>query len=255
VITVIGNGNMAFAIVSKIVENSKVRVVGRDIDKLRDFTDRVGSNIEVSTLPTSIEGDTVILATKPNSIKGVSQVLSGKAENFISVLAGVDIQTLQNSFQSENYVRAMPNLSALFGESMTSLTGDKSGKEVAETIFSQVGSTIWFESEDEVDIATAIAGSGPAYLSVVAEALSDGGVKAGLKRSDSEKLVQGLFRGFPELLQHHKASDIKDGVMSPKGTTAHGYYALEKGGVRSTFMEAVERAYSRAVELRGASKK
>ena len=143
----------------------------------------------------------------------------------------------------------MPNLSALFQKSMTSISGDIHSKNLALNIFSTIGSTIWLESENEINIATAIAGSGPAYLSLVAEAIADGGVKAGLKRKDSEKLVLGLFTGFAPLLEGHKASEIKDSVMSPKGTTAYGYATLEENSVRNSFMQAIESAYQRAIEL------
>jgi pyrroline-5-carboxylate reductase len=247
---IIGNGNMARAIVSGIVDKYKITVIGRDSEKLQNLQKELNGKIEIGKFPVSVEGENVLLAIKPHSIDELSQKITGNANILMSVLAGVEIAKLKERFEAKNYIRAMPNLSALFGESMTSLTGDENGKYLATKIFLEVGSVVWFESENEIDIATAIAGSGPAYLALVAEALADGGVKAGLKRTDSEKLVKGLFRGFSPLIASHKASDIKDGVMSPKGTTAYGYGALEENGVRSAFIKAVEEAYNRAIELR-----
>jgi pyrroline-5-carboxylate reductase len=243
-ITIVGNGNMAEAIASKLIKTYSIEVVGRDLEKLKKLKSRIG-DIEISTFPI-LKREIVILAVKPYAVREVSEYLE-EIEVLISVLAGTDIETLTKYFRAESYIRAMPNLSASFGESMTAVTGDISGKEISIELLSKIGSTIWLNSEDEIDIATAIAGSGPAYLSLVAEALADGGVKAGLKREDAQTLVKGLFQGFPKLLE---TPNVKDRVMSPKGTTAYGYSALEKGNVRYSFISAVEEAYRRAVSLR-----
>ena len=250
-LTIVGNGNMAFAIAKGLVENYRLEVVGRDLEKLKKFRENLGKDIDILEYQDgfSIEGKNIILTFKPNNLKSVSPLLTGTAETLFSVLAGTKIETIKDEVSSKSYIRAMPNLSALFQKSMTSITGDVQAKKLAIDIFSTIGKTLWLESENEVDIATAIAGSGPAYLSLVAEALADGGVKAGLKRVDSEKLVFGLFDGFSHLLKDQKASNIKDSVMSPKGTTAYGYSTLEDGSVRNSFIKAVESAYQRAVEL------
>jgi len=250
-ITILGNGNIAFAIAKGLVNNYELEIIGRDIKKLENFRKNIGADINISEYGKNfiIDGKNIILAVKPNNINSISPLLQGKAENIFSVLAGTKIADIKKKIASKSYVRAMPNLSALFQESMTSITGDIHSKSIAINIFSNIGSTIWLESEDEVDIATAIAGSGPAYLSLIAESIADGGVKAGLKRKDSEKLVLGLFKGFSPLLEKYKASDIKDSVMSPKGTTAYGYSALEESNVRNSFIKAIESAHQRAVDL------
>ena len=90
----------------------------------------------------------------------------------------------------------------------------------------------------------------PAYLALVAEALADGAVKQGLKRDDAMTLMRGLFAGFGELIQSEHPALLKDGVMSPGGTTASGYAALEKAGVRSACIEAVGVAFSKAESLK-----
>ncbi len=143
----------------------------------------------------------------------------------------------------------MPNLAASVGASMTTLTGDHRFKKEAESLLGAVGDTLWLESEKEIDIATALAGSGPAYLALVAEALADGAVKQGLKREDAMTTMKGLFSGFGELIQEMHPALLKDAVMSPGGTTAAGYGALEDGNVRASCMNAVEQAYKRAKKL------
>jgi pyrroline-5-carboxylate reductase len=140
----------------------------------------------------------------------------------------------------------MPNLAASVGQSMTTLTGDNKAKTDAIDLLSAIGETLWLNSEKEIDIATALAGSGPAYLALVAEALADGAVKQGLKREDAMATMRGLFAGFGTLIQEIHPSLLKDGVMSPGGTTAAGYGALEDGNVRASCMDAVEQAYEKA---------
>ena len=144
----------------------------------------------------------------------------------------------------------MPNLGASYLKSMTTITGDEDLKEQAIDIFNKIGRSLWLNSENELDIATGVAGSGPAYLALVAEALADGAVQQGLKRADAQELVAGLFDGFGALISHDNPANIKDGVMSPGGTTAAGYAALEHGGVRSAMMKAIEDAYAKAKELK-----
>jgi pyrroline-5-carboxylate reductase len=143
----------------------------------------------------------------------------------------------------------MPNLAASVKKSMTTLTGDIEFKKEAEELLGAIGSTRWLSSEKEIDIATALAGSGPAYLALIAEALADGAVKQGLKRDDAMEIMRGLFGGFGELIQEVHPALLKDNVMSPGGTTASGYSALESGNVRNACMNAIEKAYLRAKEL------
>jgi len=253
-VTIIGNGNIAFAIARGLVESGyQLEVAGRTLEKLEEFENRLGHPItkipNYLTTGLDISGKDVILAFKPHNLSTSSKSLQGRADTLFSVLAGTTLESLQNHIEAERHIRAMPNISAIYQSSITSLTGDIEAREKAEEIFSKIGEAIWLESEDEVDIATAIAGSGPAFLSLIAEALTDGGVKAGLSRADAEKLVAGLFQSFSPLIEHEKPSLIKDRVMSPKGTTAYGYATLEEKGVRGAVIQAIENSYHRAIEL------
>ncbi len=249
-ITFIGNGNMALSIAEGLKENYKIEVVGRDSEKLDVFEQKLGLHVEKSLLDNySIEQKTVILCVKPANVEEVSAKLQGKAEILYSVLAGTSIEKLKNNFNTSAVVRAMPNLAASVAKSMTTLTGDAAYKEEAQTLFSAIGTTRWLGSEKEIDIATALAGSGPAYLALIAESLTDGAVKQGLKRNDAMAIMRGLFDGFGTLIQEIHPALLKDGVMSPGGTTAAGYAALEEGNVRNSCIEAIEKAYKKAVEL------
>jgi pyrroline-5-carboxylate reductase len=176
-------------------------------------------------------------------------LISGVAKTLYSVLAGTSIEKLKLNIQAKNYVRAMPNLAANIGKSMTTLTGDNTCMDQAISIFNTIGSTLWVSSQKELDIATALAGSGPAYLALIAEAFADGAVKQGLKRDDAMSLMRGLFSGFGEMIQEVHPALLKDAVMSPGGTTAAGYSAMEENSVRYGCMKAIEAAYKRATEL------
>jgi pyrroline-5-carboxylate reductase len=249
-ITFIGNGNMALSIAKTLKDNYNIEVVGRDIEKLKKFKQNLNSNINYFLLDDyDISNKELILCVKPANILEVSQKLQGKAKVIYSVLAGTSIKKLKEHFDTESIIRAMPNLAAEVAKSMTTLTGDERYKDEAIDIFKSIGDTLWLGSEKELDIATALAGSGPAYLALIAEALADGAVKQGLKRDDAMKLTRGLFEGFSEIIKQIHPAILKDNVMSPGGTTAAGYSALEENGVRNGCIKAIEAAYKKACEL------
>jgi len=249
-ITFIGNGNMALSIAQGLKKSYKIEVVGRNLTKLEVFEKALGVDVEKFSLKDfDITGKTLLLCVKPANILEVGKMLQGKAEVLYSVLAGTSLETLKTNISADAVVRTMPNLAASVGASMTTLTGDASYKDEAQELLGAIGSTRWLGSEKEIDIATALAGSGPAYLALISEALTDGAVKQGLKRDDAMAIMRGLFGGFGELIQGIHPALLKDGVMSPGGTTAAGYGALEDGNVRSACMSAIEKAYKRAKEL------
>ena len=249
-ITFIGNGNMALSIAKGLKDNYKIEVIGRNLKKLDKFENELGLKIEKSLIDDySIDGKTIMFCVKPANIEEVAAKLKGRARVVFSVLAGTTIAKLKENLKPNAVVRTMPNLAAQVGKSMTTLTGDKEFKREAEELLGAIGKTLWLSSEKELDIATALAGSGPAYLALMAEALADGAVKQGMKRADAMTTMRGLFGGFGELIQDIHPALLKDGVMSPGGTTAAGYGALEDGNVRAACIDAIERAYKRATEL------
>jgi len=249
-ITFIGNGNMGLSIAQGLKNKYNIEVVGRDMDKLDTFEKNLGVKVDKYLLDNfDISEKTVLLCVKPANVEEVSKQLKGKARVLFSVLAGTSLEKLKKYFKPKAVVRTMPNLAASVGASMTSLTGDEEFKKEAEALLGAVGKTLWLDSEKEIDIATALAGSGPAYLALIAEALVDGAVKQGLKRDDAMTTMRGLFAGFGTLIQDIHPALLKDCVMSPGGTTAAGYAALEEGNVRAACMDTVEAAYKRAKEL------
>ncbi len=249
-ITFIGNGNMALSIAQGLKGKYNIEVVGRNSDHLDAFEKALGKKVQKHTLEEfDITDKTVLFCVKPGNLEAVAKQLKGKAKLLISILAGVPVERLKKKLKSKAYIRAMPNLAASVGASMTTLTGDADHREEAEVLLRGAGEVLWLESEKALDIATALAGSGPAYLALIAEALADGAVKEGLGREDAMAVMRGLFGGFGKLIQDVHPALLKDGVMSPGGTTAAGYSALERGKVRASCMKAVENAYKKALEL------
>ncbi|HHH19220.1 MAG TPA: pyrroline-5-carboxylate reductase [Campylobacterales bacterium] len=241
-LTIIGPGSMAMAIADGLKDRYTLEFVARDIRKL----DAIKHDYRAEVYPLSnfdITGKTVLLAVKPYALESVGMQLKGTAQTLYSVLAGSTIDALRHHVLSESVVRIMPNVAAKFGASTSVMTGDVARQEEAEAIFSAIGDTFWVDSEKEVDIATAIAGSGPALLTLVAEAMMDGLVKEGMKRPDAIGITNSLFKGFAPLIASNHPALIKDSVMSPGGTTAAAYAALEEGAVRSSFIKAVGEAF------------
>ena len=249
-VTFIGNGNMGLSIAQGLKETYKIEVVGRNLEKLNKFEEALGIKVEKYLLDGfDITNKTLLFCVKPANVIEVGTKLKGKAKVVFSVLAGTSVSKLKENIDADAVVRTMPNLAASVGRSMTTMTGDIEFKDEAAEVLGAIGTTLWLDSEKELDIATGLAGSGPAYLALIAEALADGAVKQGLKREYSMEVMRGLFGGFGELIQEIHPALLKDGVMSPGGTTAAGYGALEDGSVRSACMSAIEKAYEKAKTL------
>jgi len=241
-LTIIGPGAMARAIAHGLKDKYTLEFVARDLSKLENIKKEFNCNIyDLNNF--DISNKNILLAVKPYALENVASQIKGKATALYSVLAGTTLQALKEKVPAQNHIRVMPNVAAKFGASTSVITGDVTKKEEAVEIFSAIGDTFWVDSEKEVDIATAIAGSGPALLTLVAEAMMDGLVKEGMKRADAIGITNSLFKGFAPLIASNHPALIKDSVMSPGGTTAAAYGALEEGAVRSSFIKAVGEAF------------
>lgn len=241
----IGAGNMGGAMLHglhvydvTVVEMSKERA-----EKLREIFPKIKV---VNSIP-KLDGFIVILAIKPQSLDLLKT--QGQAKGLISILAGVSLKKLKSKIDSKSYVRAMPNMAALVKKSATSLCGDEDLKEISIEVLNSIGKCFWLKSEDSLDVATGLAGGAPAWLALVAEALSDGAVNLGLEREITYKYIAQLFEGVGEVLQNEHPSLLKDKVTSPAGITIAGITKLEEGGVRASFIKAMEESYMRTKKL------
>ncbi len=241
----IGAGNMGGAMLQGLHVRD-ITVVERKIASAKMLQERYPSIKIVQETP-CLDGYVVIVAIKPQSFGSLKT--TGIAEGVISIMAGISLEKLKLGIAAKQYIRSMPNMAATVCKSATSVCGDVSFKETAIDILSVIGQCFWVESEKEFDIASALAGCSPAWMALVAEALSDGAVKLGLKRELSYQYVAALFEGMGEVLKNEHPALLKDKVMSPAGTTAAGYAKLEEGQVRDSFIKAMEASFERAVSL------
>ena len=259
----LGSGNMGEALVKGLVE---ARVVAADAvvvsdargDRLADMDRRYGVRIAKSNVDLVRESDVVVLAVKPQIMAAVlSEVASSLSRRHlvISVAAGVSTATLHTMVGKDiRLIRVMPNTPALVREGATAIAkaaGLEPGDlEIAQEIFGAVGKVVVLD-ESLMDAVTGLSGSGPAYVALVIESLADGGVKMGLDRATAMTLATQTVLGAAKLLLETGThpGQLKDMVSSPGGTSITGVAALEEGGIRTTFIKAVERATLRSREL------
>lgn len=198
----------------------------------------------------------VLLAVKPQDLGSVSGTVAPDAV-IVSIMAGVRIESIANAFTHERIVRVMPNTPAAIGEGMSAWTAtaavDAAQRETVRSILAAVGRELYVDDEKKIDMATALSGSGPAYVFLFIEALIEGGVAAGLTRAQASELaiqtVSGAARYAAESGQ--SPADLRAAVTSPAGTTAAGLLALEEAAFRAAVINAVRSAHVRAIELGG----
>ena len=249
-VSIIGYGEMTKSILQGMKSGNwkmeEIEVIGRDEYKLKEIEKEF--NVKTNLLDGfDITDKIILLAIKPYALSEVSMRIKGEAEILISFLAAKPLFELKKHIKSKYYLRAMPNIAAKYQASTTVLTGDIKAKEIGEKILSFIGDVIWVNNDDEIDMATAIIGSGPAFLALIASAIEDAGVYTGLKRDISHKLTKGLFKSFIHFKENFDI--IKNRVMSPKGTTAEGIFSLEEDGVRGKIMKGIIKTYEKSKKI------
>lgn len=199
--------------------------------------------------------DGAVIAVKPgDAAAACAAATRAGARRLLSIAAGVSLMVLEGAAGTKcEVVRAMPNTPALVGQGAAAISAGSAAGEGAmawaEGILGAVG-TVVRVSEPQLDAVTGLIGSGPAYLFLVAEALIDGGVLAGLARPVVEQLVRQLFVGSAALLdQQGEPAALRAMVTSPGGTTAAGLRVLEEHATRSAMIEAVMAAAERSRQL------
>ncbi len=198
------------------------------------------------------QAERVLIAVKPQYFEDVAPLIAQRNGSYISLMAGVSASSIARRVGSKRVVRAMPNLGARIGLSATALAHLPQATfediSLAEQLFQAIGS-VYPIPETLFDAFTGLAGSGPAFAAVVAEALSDGGVRVGFDRKTARELSRQVLLATAYLLEQQGPAEIKDEVASAGGTAITGVKALERCGVRYGLIEAVEAASLRASEL------
>ena len=194
----------------------------------------------------------VLISVKPQSFDDVAPLIAQRNASYISLMAGVSAGMIARRVGSNRVVRAMPNLGARVGLSATALANlpqaTPDDVALAELLFTAVG-TVYYVPETLFDAFTGLAGSGPAFAAVVAEAFADGGVRVGFNRGVARDLARQVLLATAKLLEDRHPADLKDEVASAGGTAIAGIKALERHGLRYALMDAIEAASSRASDL------
>ncbi|WP_104748509.1 pyrroline-5-carboxylate reductase [Helicobacter cetorum] len=249
----IGYGNMMRAILegsyANLSQNFHLEITGRNATKIAPFLEEKNINATIThpephTNTIDIQDKFVFLLYKPYNLNDFNY--EGKAKSIISALAGVSFKSLQNTFYAKHYLKCMPNIASKFALSSTAFCEcfsplseeHKTISQNALEIIQSFGIAINVPNEEQVNASVATNGSSLAFLSLVASALKDAGVREGLNAKDSLSLVSATFKGFAKLLEHERPEIITEQICTPKGTTIEGLSVLENRAVRGAFIEA-----------------
>lgn len=262
-IAFLGAGNMAGAIIKGLVQGGSCRadaVWAVDIRpaRLEELATAHGVRTGADLEEACRWADVVVLSTKPQSFDRVLPAVGAVANAdtlIVSVAAGVTVAAIERHLPAGcPVVRTMPNTPALVQAGATAIAAGTHASPddvaVVQRVFDSVGITVVLE-EVLLDAVTGLSGSGPAYLFLIIEALSDAGVKVGLHRQAAQTLAAQTVLGSAQLLLEtgEHPGRLKDMVTSPGGTAIAGLHTLEAGGLRTTLINAVEAATERSKEL------
>src|SRR5689334_10769151 len=262
-IAFLGTGNMAEALIKGLLRAGTAKpeeliATFRRKERMEEFQKSYPVKTTLDNVAAAAEASVVVLSVKPQAMSKLLVQIAPAVDPhklIISVAAGVPIMALERKLGAgARIIRTMPNTPALVGMGACALAaGEHATQEdldIASSIFQAVGITTVVD-ENLLDAVTGLSGSGPAYVFLVIEALSDAGVKVGLPRYTALKLAAQTVLGSAKLLIETGAhpGHLKDQVTSPGGTAIAGIATLEAGGLRTTLINAVEAATRRSREL------
>ena len=261
-VTVVGLGNMGGSLVHGLIQSGwhglDLQVYDRNPKLYEVFGGKKGVTLCRDLEDVSLQGSVLLLCVKPQDLKSVALSMKGelkKASMVISILAGQTLAQLEEDLDYKGpIVRAMPNIAATALAAATVLSGNeackKKDEDLAARIFDSVGEAYWAK-ESLMDAVTGLSGSGPAYIYMVIEALTDGGVNMGLPRDLASNLATQTVLGAATLVKESKLHPalLKDQVTTPAGTTISALVELESHGLRSMFVSAVVAATERSRAL------
>lgn len=267
-IAFIGSGNMGEAMIQGLLKQHMVppqQIIAVDPrpERLEELAAAYGVRTTTDNLEGATRADILVLSVKPQVLDRVLPEVRGGARTcslVVSIVAGAPIKMIADGLANACVVRVMPNTPARIGQGISVWTATSEVPEVqreqARILLKAFGEEIFVEDEDYLDMATALSGTGPAYVFLFMEAMVDAGVHLGFSRHIAEKLVLQTMRGAVEYAAQsgdHLAM-LRNQVTSPGGTSAEALYQLEKGGLRTVISRAVWAAYQRSVGLGGGRK-
>jgi pyrroline-5-carboxylate reductase len=261
-IAFIGPGVMAEAMIAgllrkKLAKPENILTSGPREERGAELNQKYKIKTLTDNAAAASQADVVVLSVKPQRLSEVMKGLTKIRPDalVLSIVAGASIQKISKTLKHQAVVRSMPNTPGQISEGITVWTASaktsREQQEMARQILGALGEEIFLEDESYLDMATALSGTGPAYVFLFTEALIDAGVHLGFPRRIAEQLVLQTIRGsvsFYHQAERHPAT-LRNQVTSPGGTSAEALYYLEKAGFRTAISRAVWAAYQRSLEL------
>ncbi|MDL1909134.1 pyrroline-5-carboxylate reductase [Chloroflexi bacterium CFX6] len=261
-IAFIGPGVMAEAMIAgllrkKLSKPENITATGPREERGVELHKKYGIETTTDNASAASHADVVVLSVKPQRLSEVMKGLKGIRSDalVLSIIAGASLKKIGAGLKHKAIVRSMPNTPGQIGEGITVWTSSKEvteeQQEMTRAILGALGEEVFVEDESYLDMATALSGTGPAYVFLFTEALIDAGVHMGFPRRIAEQLVLQTIKGsasYYGYAERHPAT-LRNQVTSPGGTSAEALYYLEKAGFRTAISRAVWAAYQRSLEL------
>jgi len=262
----LGGGKMAQALAKGFIKAGLTKgemmlasCLPSDEMSIKEFK-AIGSKAVFSNSEVAEKSDVIVLAVKPQVVKQVlpelKECIESKRKLLLSIAMGVSLKTLENALPTGTpIVRVMPNIPVLVGCGATVYVKNRHANdnhaEITRKLFSAVG-LCEEVPESMINPITALAGSGPAYVYMIIEAMADGAVKMGLPRPLAYKLASQTVLGAGKMVLHTNMhpGQLKDDVSSPAGSTITAIHCLEKNGLRAALIDAIEAATLRCKEIK-----
>ena len=261
-IAFVGSGTMGEAIIRVSLEKqlfTPQQIIASDIrpQRCQELADKYGIGVTADNVEAVREAGIVVLSVKPQVLPSVLNGLHGSVPQsavVLSIVAGAGIATLVEGLQHTAVIRSMPNTPAQIGMGMTVWTAspgtsDEQRNQV-QTLLQAMGEELHLQDESKLDAATAVSGSGPAYVFLFMEAMVDAAVRLGFSRQIAKQLVLQTVLGSASYAKSSKhLAELRNMVTSPGGTTAEALHQFERGSFRAVVSEAIEAAYRKSKDL------
>ena len=267
-IAFIGGGNMARSLIGGLIAQGRDPASIQVAEPVPALRDALAADFGVAVFEHGADAiagtDTWVFATKPQVLRAVCESLAAQAQAtrplVVSIAAGITAAQLERWLGGDiAIVRTMPNTPALLGAGVTGLFAsdrvDARGREFADALLLAAGKTVWIDHEAQMDAVTAVSGSGPAYVFLLAEAMVDAGIGEGLTPDAARTLVLQTVLGAARMLTESDvdAAELRRRVTSPNGTTQAAIETFEAGGLRTLVADAIHAARVRGAELSAAN--
>jgi pyrroline-5-carboxylate reductase len=267
-IVFIGGGNMARSLISGLIASGMPAAslrVAEPVAELREALARdFGVQVFADAVDAVVDADTWVFAVKPQVMRPVGEHLAAQARAMrplvVSIAAGITAGQLDRWLGGGNtVVRCMPNTPALLGAGVTGLYAnadvDSAGRARAESLLAAAGKTVWIDDEAKMDAVTAVSGSGPAYVFLLAEAMEAAARRQGLPDDAARALVLQTVLGAARMLaeSNEAPEQLRRRVTSPGGTTQAAIETFEAGGFRDLVVKAIDKATERGRQLSAAN--